>query len=233
MSEKPVIFISHSSKDSELAGVLKVQIETAFEGRVKAFVASYYGDIGTGEKWLPEILANLKQAQALIVISTPDSKSSRWVGFEIGFLWNKIKQKKVIVYPVTIPKSEVFSPLDPIQGASLAEDKSIDTFFASLDKQFGNCQFNLISHDAITARANNNSQTIKFTEEEIIDKLTQYVQKGNLKTHVVCYYHEIDEILDLPSGSARKHLVSVAHPFSYRVDKETENGIKFNRIPRL
>jgi hypothetical protein len=59
VSKKPVIFISHSSKDEDFAFLIGQQIERAFDQRIEAFVARY--KIRSGEEWRPEILKNLKQ----------------------------------------------------------------------------------------------------------------------------------------------------------------------------
>lgn len=137
MSDKPVIFISHSSKDEELANELKKQIEACFDHQVEAFVARF--SIEPSKDWLHEIIENLKIAQALIVLMTPFSKASYWVGFEVGYLYERIISNDPLpVYPLRLPNTEVFGPFWHKQSTSLDNTNDVKAFFNKVSKQFDN-----------------------------------------------------------------------------------------------
>lgn len=159
MNEKPVVFISHSSKDEELASVLKQQIEAGFENRLEVFVARY--SIESSAEWLPEITRNLDAAKALVVIISPSSQESRWVGIEIGYLWRKISKRgksKLPVYPLCMPNCSVFSPLDGIQGKFLDKPEELKNFFQSLFRQFNDGEIDKIDINAVVTKVTGNIQ---------------------------------------------------------------------------
>lgn len=134
MSEKPVIFISHSSKDEELALVLKQQIELCFDSQVEVFVARY--SLEPSQDWLNEIIQNLEDAEALIILMTPSSKTSYWVGFEVGHVWEKISLQKLIVYPIRLPRIEVFGPFWQKHAVLLDRSDEVKRLFQNLGNQF-------------------------------------------------------------------------------------------------
>lgn len=119
MSEKPVIFISHSSDDNNLARDFQVQISNCFEGKVEGFAA----DILPGENWFQKVMAELNRAKAIIVLITPNSvRGSHWVWFELGYFWarhddaltNQTERSK-IYYPVLFPETNIPNPVKDLQ----------------------------------------------------------------------------------------------------------------------
>jgi len=66
-SNKPKIFISHISEESEIAELFKIEIERAFLGLVDVFVSSTAGSIGLGSNWLSAITEALINCQAMLV----------------------------------------------------------------------------------------------------------------------------------------------------------------------
>lgn len=73
------VFISYSSKDSDIAGKLHSQISNL---GLKAFLAEI--SIGAGAKWTEEIFDNLRSADYFFFIATKDSISSSAVQQELG-----------------------------------------------------------------------------------------------------------------------------------------------------
>ena len=80
------IFISHATANAELAGALAAALATAREG-VTTFLSSRAGDIRADEEWLRGIERALQEADAYIVILTPESVLRPWVNFESGAAW--------------------------------------------------------------------------------------------------------------------------------------------------
>ena len=73
------VFISYSAKDTELARWLYDQLTAR---RVRTFLAEIC--IEGGKDWKPEILQNLKNADFVLFLATPNSCRSDAVKHEIG-----------------------------------------------------------------------------------------------------------------------------------------------------
>jgi len=83
------IFISHATANSRLARTLA----DAFEHLgATTFLASRAGDIRADEDWLRSIERALQEADAYIVLLTPESTLRPWVNFEAGAAWFSGKQ---------------------------------------------------------------------------------------------------------------------------------------------
>src|ERR1041385_7114325 len=76
------VFISHSSKDKDVARKIQEQLQAK---GTTAFVAST--SIAPGEKWSPEIKAKLTEAEWVLFLATPDSCASAAVNQELGGSW--------------------------------------------------------------------------------------------------------------------------------------------------
>ena len=138
MSDKPVIFISHSSKDKELALVLQEQIANVIGvAKSNVFLSTDSGAIPASSDWFGEIKKNLDGADALVILFTPSSTESSWVNFEIGYFWHKTRGK--YIYPVTTPNVQVEGkgPVERLQAKSLGEVSQIEAFFEALINQHG------------------------------------------------------------------------------------------------
>lgn len=225
MSEKPVIFISHSSDDEELALLLKQQIELCFDNGVKPFVAKY--SIPAGEEWRNDLTQNLNAAQSLIVLVSPSSSKSRWVGFEIGYLWTKITRKgkgKLPVYPLCLPGNSVFSPLDGIQGKFLDQPEEIKDFFHRLCQQFENGDVKKVDIEAITENVNRSIESL-HSEGDAQGLLENFMKHIYLSGDWIIYA-KLDQELGFDKGSAARFLKSIAENNGWIVEQETETRIK-------
>lgn len=80
------IFISHATANAALAAALADALETPREG-VTTFLSSRPGDIRADEDWLRGIERALQQADAYIILLTPESILRPWVSFESGAAW--------------------------------------------------------------------------------------------------------------------------------------------------
>lgn len=142
MSDKPVIFISHSSKDRELVRLLKEQIELCFDNTVEAFAA----DIEPGENWFDTVMSKLNSAEAIVVLITPNSvEESHWVWFELGYFWarhddalTRLVEKQKIYYPLATNEIDIPRPVRDlqIQIARINDADQVGRFFVKLCNQF-------------------------------------------------------------------------------------------------
>ena len=134
MSEKPVIFISHSSKDKELADKFKKILEGCFQFQIDVFASSNPEAISVGRDWFDEIIQKIDKATVLLALVTPISVKSNWVWFEIGFYWNlylKDGQNRKII-PLYTPDVEVPSPLNTLQAKAITEEDEMKAFHREL-----------------------------------------------------------------------------------------------------
>ena len=113
------LFLSHAADDATLANYLADALRRGLTG-LNVFVASRAGDIPTGEEWLAKIRAELKRADAYLVLLTPASITRRWLWYETGAAW--WSEKRLIpVVAAGLAKSDVPLPLGAHQALWLDE----------------------------------------------------------------------------------------------------------------
>jgi hypothetical protein len=83
------IFISHASANARLARTLAEALKAL---GATTFLASRAGDIRADEDWLRGIERALQEADAYIVLLTPESTLRPWVNFEAGAAWFSERQ---------------------------------------------------------------------------------------------------------------------------------------------
>lgn len=144
MSDKPVIFISHSSKDGEVVQILTQQMELCFAGKVEIFAST----IQPGENWFQKVMEKLNQADAIVTLITPNSvNESHWVWFELGYFWARHDEslknpndKKKVYYPVywKVTPDQWPNPVKDlqIQAVPISDQNGLLEFFRVLCDQF-------------------------------------------------------------------------------------------------
>jgi hypothetical protein len=90
------IFLSHVSKESELAKVLKKLLESTFRAQITVFISCDPENIPIGTEWLQKIRYALNRADLLLILCSPNSINSPWINFEAGCCWIK----KVPIIPL-------------------------------------------------------------------------------------------------------------------------------------
>jgi len=89
MTDKPVVFFSHSSRDKSELALLKQLFVEKTGGAVEVFLSSDGQSIPLGRNWVHRIEEALGQAKLLITFITKNSIGSSWVSFEAGFAYSK------------------------------------------------------------------------------------------------------------------------------------------------
>lgn len=79
----PLVFISHASADRRVAESLATMIESS-GGGVRTFLSSRSGDIRADAEWLPAVQRALREADAYVILLTPNSVLRPWGNFETG-----------------------------------------------------------------------------------------------------------------------------------------------------
>jgi hypothetical protein len=208
MTSKPVIFISHSALDKTVARVLQQQIEMVLDGKdkVTVFNSSDPFAIPLGRDWFEEIANQLDQAEILVVLVTASAKQSIWVGFEIGYFWNKTRGKAV--YPVAVPRAKTFGPLEKLQAKSLGDSEEIDVFLYHICKDLGMGDPSKADRNSIIEEAIYNARYV-ISEVEIRARLREFLL-NKYKSGEEVAYSDVDTEMDLPEGSTSEFLHQVA-----------------------
>ena len=81
---KPILFLSHSERDKDLAAALKAAFSSSLGIAPRAVFVSSDDSIRAGQQVFPAITSALCQAQAVVVLLTPSSLRAPWVHFEAG-----------------------------------------------------------------------------------------------------------------------------------------------------
>jgi hypothetical protein len=120
------IFISHSSKDKDLA--CKIQEQLKAKGAT-AFVAST--SIAAGEKWSPEIRTKLTESEWVLFLATPDSCVSPAVNQELGGSW--LAGKRIIPLLSGVHPEQLPAWTKDYQALGLAEEpEKVDGLFTRI-----------------------------------------------------------------------------------------------------
>jgi hypothetical protein len=135
MQNKALIFLSHSSKDEVLAGILANQIETEVGSRAEVFASTRPTAIQSGEDWFDKILESLDKAEILVILLTPSAENCVWVGFEFGYFWKKKNRSNV--HTLYHPKATIPNPLGIIQAKLITNPEHVRDFLRQLGHSLG------------------------------------------------------------------------------------------------
>ncbi len=124
------IFISHATANSHIARSLAEALEKARED-VTTFVASRSGDIRADEDWLKGIERALQEADAYIVILTPESILRPWVNFESGAAWF-FHGQLIFVRIQALSTDEIPLPIASRQVYALDDEQQLHAIFKAL-----------------------------------------------------------------------------------------------------
>lgn len=125
------IFISHAVANMNIAQLLAKTLEAARED-VTTFVASRPGDIRADEDWLEGIERALKEADAYIILLTPESVLRPWVNFESGAAWYSQRQL-IFVRIQALPIKDIPLPILSRQVYVLDDKEQLLAIFDTLE----------------------------------------------------------------------------------------------------
>lgn len=112
------IFLSHAAADERLATLVRDEI-ARLQPRIEVFLASRPGDIRADEDWLAVIQRQLREADAYVVLLTPQSVTRPWVWFETGAAWMSAK-------PWILARAAGLTPHDVPLPLSVRQTYSLD-----------------------------------------------------------------------------------------------------------
>jgi hypothetical protein len=104
MTTQHNLFLSYSYKDSNVAAELRDEFES--EG-ISCFMAKV--DIAAGIEWEREIRKNIRQADTVVLLITPNSINSTWIAIEAGAAW--VSGIPLIAATIYVSADELTTPL--------------------------------------------------------------------------------------------------------------------------
>lgn len=140
--EKPIIFISHITEESEVAKKLKFEINKYYRGSVEVFVSSDFESIVGGKDYFNTIIDKLKSCILMVTLCSPESVKREWINFETGFGY----AREINVIPLLyrgLEFSDILSPIQRMQGYKLS-DASLNNILNIIDKKL---RYNNVHYD--------------------------------------------------------------------------------------
>ena len=132
---KPIVFLSHCSRDSKSLKLLKEALDKKTHGTIDFFLSSDGESIPFGKNWVASIETALNEAKICFVFVSANSVTNGWVHFESGFTYGK----GVHVIPVAMPGidlGKIPPPLSLLQGFNVHSHESLNNIFAVLNRTF-------------------------------------------------------------------------------------------------
>ncbi len=134
--QKPkILFLSHAAVDEEIAIRLKVALASAFPG-LDVFVSSDPEDLPPGNPWVETVLANLREAFAIWVLTSERGLSRKWVWFESGAGWAK-RNEFIPCCVGTIRKGQLPAPYSQYMAVNIDEEQDLRATFEKLANELG------------------------------------------------------------------------------------------------
>lgn len=229
MSEKPILFISHSSKDGHIAKVLKEQLEAVLD--IEVWHSSDPDSIQAGSKWFQEIVHQLDRAKALLVLCSYNSRFSQWVQWEIGYFYKKsqLENGRLPIYVATIAGEKPFPTVAENQAKSLNDVKEIAALLSVINEHFF-WDPELIDWRNIAEVIKDKCSKISVNENDVA-KIRDYL-KIEHREDIIITYDSLDENKKLTLGATKLILPSLLEETGWEMipEKTGETGTQLRRF---
>jgi hypothetical protein len=133
--EKPVVFLSHSSRDRRSLSRLREMLIQKTGDTIDFFLSSDGQSIKLGRNWVHRVEEALQKARIMFVFITPNSIGSSWMLFESGFAYSK----RIRVIPTGFLGMDITvlsPPLSLLQGFNIGSSDGLDNLIAILNEEF-------------------------------------------------------------------------------------------------
>jgi hypothetical protein len=141
-SKLPLVFISHDSRDAEIAEAFSKLLSSVSAGVLKSFRSSdKKGTQGIeyGVEWFPEIMKKLDDASDIVCLLTQNSVNRPWILYEAGVAKGKLS-KTVLGIAVGLPLNEANNgPFAQFQNCD-DDEESLTKLVLQLVKQIPNSE---------------------------------------------------------------------------------------------
>ena len=135
------IFISHSSKDADIAKTLSVFLEN-INNSIDVFRSTQSGSIGAGRDFVNEITKKLNRCDIFIPLLSTNYYKSRFCMVELGFAYSTLSSQsrddeETYIYPLSvipITKSEALegTPLSRLQVCSINNTEDVRSYIDAI-----------------------------------------------------------------------------------------------------
>ncbi len=173
-----LVFISHDTRDAEIAEAFSILLKRVSAGVLKSFRSSdKKGNQGIeyGVEWYPEIIKNIQNATDVVCLLTPNSVDRPWILFEAGMAKGKLNTPILgVALGLTLKKASN-GPFAQFQNCSGDEDALCKLVFQLVDR---------------IPNSEPDEETIKFHVQKFITSIDEIFSKRKTDTednHVVEY----------------------------------------------
>jgi hypothetical protein len=217
--EKPIIFFSHSSKDSEAVSKIKARINEISNNYFDIFVSSDGQSIPFGKNWVYKIEDALSKSKIMFVFITPNSLLSNWIYFEAGFGYRK--DRRVIPVGLGVDISTMKAPLNLLQGFNINSVDSLNNILEILNTDFAFIPSGHFTEEDYIAVSKENEFGLKFNVGKYFDSalFEQDAEQRDVKGKVTKYDNVaiFQKFVDyLESNSIR---YTLDNNYNFRADK--------------
>lgn len=168
--KKPLVFISHDTRDAELAEAFSNLLKSVSAGVLKSFRTSdKKGTQGIeyGVEWYPEIIKNIQEASDVVCLLTQNSVNRPWILFEAGMAKGKLNTPILGVTLGISLKDAITGPFAQFQNCGDDEESLIKLVFQLVDR---------------IPNSEPDEETIKFQVGKFKAKVESILQSKTVKT---------------------------------------------------
>ena len=133
--EKPIVFLSHSSKNKRELKALKALLDRKAVGFITFFLSSDGESIPLGTNWVEHLNKALKKAKLMFVFVTREVLQSEWILFEAGYAYSR----NIHVVPYCMPGTDIGhlpAPLRLLQASRLHCARDLSTLLKKCNETF-------------------------------------------------------------------------------------------------
>lgn len=198
LSTTPLIFISHDSRDAELAEAFSKLLKSVSAGMLKSFRSSEKGTEGIefGDEWYKRLMSKLESASDVICLFTERSLDRPWILYEAGVAKGKLDKP---VHGIALG-----IPLDKVSSGPFYQFQNCDDSEESLTKLVMQLARRIPALEPDSGVVNTQVKVFKSQVEKVLAKLSSPKKRKDKapinNTSVAKLFEEMKVMLrDLPS----------------------------------
>ncbi len=139
------IFISHTTLDQPIAERIMRELNNAFQGNVRLYLA-HLGILG-GDDWREELVKNLHANDAVISLLSPEAVQKPWIYVEWSHFW--VQNKKFYVLKTgNLNNDDIFEPMLTRQVTNLHDKVSVRGLVEAIARD---CGTDMVPYEAVDA----------------------------------------------------------------------------------
>jgi hypothetical protein len=164
-SKTPLVFISHDTRDAEIAEAFSILLSSVSAGVLKSFRSSdNKGRQGMefGVEWFPEIMKKLDEASDIVCLLTHHSVDRPWILYEVGVAKGKLNS--------TVLGVALGIPLQTAMSGPFAQFQNCEDDEEALTKLVMQLVRRIPNSEPVEAVVKSQVKTFKTTLAEILKK---------------------------------------------------------------